>query len=83
MDEKWFFLTEEHLKLYVMPGQAALERSVRHKSHILKVVFLAAIARPCYNETGKCTFDGKIDIWPFLERVATRRTSIRHPAGTM
>ena len=83
VDEKWCFLTEEHLKIYVVLGQALPERSVGHKSHILKVMFLAAVARPRYNETGECTFDGKIGIWPFVERVAARRASIRRPAGTI
>jgi hypothetical protein len=58
VDEKWFFMTKAQLSLYLVPGESVPERSVVHKSHILKVMFLAAIARPCYNDTGLCTFDG-------------------------
>ena len=29
---------------------------------IIKVMFLAAVARPCFNDNGNCTFDGKIGI---------------------
>jgi hypothetical protein len=47
---------------YIVPGEPVPERLVGHKSHILRVVFLVIIARPCYNETGECTFDGKIGI---------------------
>jgi hypothetical protein len=83
VDEKWFFLTEAQLSLYLVPGELVPERLVRHKSHILKVMFLAAIARPGYNDTDVCTLDGKIGIWPFVERVTARRTSVRRPAGTI
>jgi hypothetical protein len=83
IDEKWFFLTEAQLKLYLVPGESAPTRSTRHKSHILKVMFLAAVARPRYNAEGECTFDGKIGIWPFVESVQAQRTSVNRPAGTM
>ena len=83
LDEKWFFMTEAQLNMYLVPGEEPPNRSVRHKSHILKVMFLAALARPRFNEAGECTFDGKIGIWPFVERVAARRGSIRRPAGTI
>jgi hypothetical protein len=35
-------------------------------------MFLTTVARPRYNAEGECTFDGKIGIWPFLERVRHR-----------
>jgi hypothetical protein len=77
------FFTEEQLNLYLVPGKAGPERSIRHKGHILKVMFFAAIARPRYNAAGECTFDGKIGMWPFVEQVAARRASVHHPAGTI
>jgi hypothetical protein len=52
-----------------VPGEAPPKRRTRHKSHILKVMFLAAIARPRYDGAGNCVFDGKIGMWPFVERV--------------
>jgi hypothetical protein len=82
IDEKWFFLTEAQLNLYLVPGEAPPTRSTRHKSHILKVMFLAAVARPRFNTEGQCTFDGKIGIWPFIERVRAQRDSINRQAGT-
>jgi hypothetical protein len=57
VDEKWFFLNEEELKMWIAPGKAAPKCRVKHKSHILKVIVLAAIARPHYNEQGECTFE--------------------------
>jgi hypothetical protein len=47
--EKRFFLTELDLSMYLVPGKAPSKRTTRHKSHILKVEFLAAIVRPRYN----------------------------------
>jgi hypothetical protein len=83
MDKKWFFLTEAQLNLYLVPGEPVPERSIGHKIHILKVMFFAAIGRPRYNNTGECTFDGKVGLWIFVERVAAQRTSVRRPAGMM
>jgi hypothetical protein len=45
-------------------------------------MFLAAVARPRYDALGVCTFDGKIGIWPFVERVMAQRDSINRRAGT-
>jgi hypothetical protein len=45
-------------------------------------VLHGVVARPRYNAEGKCTFDGKVGIWPFVERVGVQRGSVNHPAGT-
>lgn len=45
-----------------------------------KVMFLcASIARPRYNANGECLFDGKIGMWPFIQRVEAVRTSKQRP----
>jgi hypothetical protein len=82
IDEKWFFLTEVQLRMYLVPGEEPPTRSTRHKSHITKVMFLCAVARPRYNAAGVCTFDGKIGLWPFVETVIATRDSVHRPAGT-
>jgi hypothetical protein len=64
------FLSEAQLLMYLVPGEAPPKRSTRHKSHILKVMFLATLARPRYNRAGDCNFDGTIGIWTFVESVA-------------
>jgi hypothetical protein len=46
-------------------------------------MFLATIARPHYNDTGDCTFDRKVGIWPFEEGVAATLASARRPAGSI
>jgi hypothetical protein len=77
-----FFLTEEHLHIYLVPGETPPTQRVGHKSHILKVMFLVAVARPRF-EGNKCTFDGKIGAWPFVEQVVVQQTSVNRPAGTV
>ena len=46
-------------------------------------MFLAAVMRPRYNDDGVCTFDGKIGMLPFIERVAAHRTSALRACGTI
>ena len=83
VDEKWFFLTEKDLFIYLVPGEKPPYRSVRHKSHILKVMFLCATARTCFDRYGNLQFDGKIGIWPFTIQVVAQRSSRNHPRGTI
>ena len=83
VDEKWFFLTEQQMRVYLAGVEEQTLRVTQKKSDVMKVVFLAAIARPRYDDDGVCTFDGKIGMWPFVERKAAQRTSVNRVAGTM
>ena len=43
-----------------------------------------AVARPRFHpETNECLFDGKIGIWPFVQRVAAQRSSANRARGTV
>lgn len=78
VDEKWFFLTEEQLRVYIATDEEPPNRQIQNKDHITKVMFLCAIARPRYNDDNECLFDGKIGMWPIVEnRVAQRRSENR------
>ena len=83
VDEKWFFITESHLRFYLVPGEEKPDRRCQNKEHILKVMFLGAVARPRYDHNGLCTFDGKIGLFPFIEGVVAQRTSGLRPRGTI
>jgi hypothetical protein len=50
---------------------------------IFLLIFLAAVARPRYDPEGECTFDGKIGMFPFIERVAAKSTSKNCEKGTI
>ena len=56
---------------------------MKHKSHIIKVMCLTAMARPRRNPTTGEWWDGKIGTWFFTEQVAAKRTSKNCPAGTL
>ncbi|KAF0695052.1 Aste57867_14110 [Aphanomyces stellatus] len=46
VDEKWFFMTREKKVIYGVPGEKIKRRSCKSKRHLLKVMFLSAVARP-------------------------------------
>lgn len=83
IDEKWFFVTEETKTYYLAPGEAPPERSVGHKSHIPKIMFISAVARPRRCSTSNTYFDGKLGIWPIATWVPAQRSSRNRPRGTM
>jgi len=83
LDEKWFFLTEKNMRTYLGEDEDEPERTTRNKNHIIKVMFLAAVARPRFDEDGNCTFDGKIGIWPMVEKVRAKRSSKYRKKGTI
>ena len=66
---------------YLLPNEEPPERSAKSKRFITKVMFLAAVAQPCFNDAGDCVFNGRIGIWPFVEEA--KRNSKNRPKGTL
>ncbi|KAH9139235.1 hypothetical protein AeRB84_016490 [Aphanomyces euteiches] len=83
VDEKWFYVTQVKEKVYVYDDEVLAARSTKSKSFITKVLFLAAVARPRYNNKKEPTFDEKIDIWPFLETTHAQSNSKNRPKGSL
>lgn len=83
IDEKWFLLIEEGAKYILVSDEEDPYRSVKHKSHITKVLFLCAQARPRYIEGTKTKWDGKLGIWPVGHWEPAKRGSANRPAGTL
>ena len=82
VDEKWFFLCKEsNTYILIADEEEPPARYVKHKSHIKKVMFLCAQARP--RMVNGVMWDGKIGIWPIGDWVAAQRSSVNRPAGTM
>ena len=54
-----------------------------HKSHIQKMMFLAAVGRPRRDTNANRHFGGKIGIVPFTRQVAAQRNSRNRAAGTL
>ena len=62
IDEKWFFLTRAKERYLLHHGEKNPKRCVKHKSHITKVMFLCAVARPRFNTSLNAWWDGKLGI---------------------
>ena len=83
IDESWFYITTVDHSVMIWDAIAVPEApTTRHKSHILKVMFLVAMGRPQRRPDGSW-FDGKVGMWPCTEQVMAQRNSINRPAGTM
>ena len=82
VDEKWFYLSQDRQRFVLTDDEKNPHRSVKHKSHVTKVMFLCAIARPRFIPYLNKWWDGKIGIWPIGEWVPAKRDSANRPKGT-
>jgi hypothetical protein len=83
VDEKWFYVTSDHQHYILAHDEPDPHRTTRHKSHIEKVMFLSAVARPRYDFHTRFDWDGKIGIWPVGRMEPAARNSANRPRGTM
>ncbi|VFQ79421.1 unnamed protein product [Cuscuta campestris] len=83
IDEKWFNLSKPKATFYTLPGEDDPYRITQSKTHIPKIIFLAAVGRPRFEVDGEVIWDGKIGIFPFTFEEAAKRASKNRPAGTM
>lgn len=80
LDEKWFFGAREYRRVKLLPGQTAKPQKTRHKSHIIKEMFVAVVGMP--QRVGDVWWDGKVGIFPVTRVTQAKRNSINRPAGT-
>ncbi|XP_074370430.1 uncharacterized protein LOC141711697 [Apium graveolens] len=52
IDEKWFYMTRQTQKYYLLPGESEPHRKCKSKRFITKVILMSAVARPQYNGDG-------------------------------
>lgn len=82
LDEKWFYLQKDGARYLLTFDEPDPEcGSTRHKSHITKVLFLSAVARPRFNHTTRQWFDGLIGIYPAGYIGAYQRRTKHHNVG--
>ncbi|RHY91619.1 hypothetical protein DYB35_013046 [Aphanomyces astaci] len=60
LEEKWFNADKDRRTVYLLPDKTPQRRSWKSKRFIPKVMFLAAVARPRYDEGRGSLFDGKV-----------------------
>ena len=82
INKKWFYLHHDGAKVYLAEDKDNAVGFVKHKSHITKVMMLAAVAWPWYLSNG-ALFDSKIGIWPLAEESPALRSSKNRKRGTM
>ena len=76
IDEKFFNLTSKYMKYYMLPEEEDPHMTVHNKNSIGKVMILAAVGRPMYDDAGNCIFDGKIGVWAFVRKVLRTLVSL-------
>jgi hypothetical protein len=81
IDEKWFYRTRKNQKYYLANDEERPQREVKSKNFIEKVMFLAVVTRPRFDENGNCIFDGKVGIFPFVKVEPAKRWSPNRDAG--
>ncbi|ETW05020.1 hypothetical protein H310_04072 [Aphanomyces invadans] len=68
-------MTKVKRKFYVYEDEEMAQRSAKHKNHITKDMYLAAVTRPRYDYKSRRFFDGKLGIWPIVEDIVAQRSS--------
>ena len=80
--EKWFYLMKDGQCFIIAAGEEEPYRHVQHKSFLMKIMFLCAVARPRYDMNKNAWFDGKIGIWPIGKWEPAKRSSKKRAKGT-
>ena len=81
IDEKWFYLSRKSQRVYLAKNEPKPYRSDKSSKFIPKVMFMGCVARPRWSDRGQCIFDGKIEIFPFMEIVLAQRSSKTRKKG--
>src|SRR5690349_1992898 len=77
------YLTKSKNNYYLLPEEDMPHRTVKSKRFILKVMFLAEVARPRFDTHTRLEFDDNIGIWPFVRQEPALRNSKNRERGTM
>ncbi len=76
-------LDSDQTKLLHGPREEVTGTKSEKQGFYYEVMFLCVVARPRYDDYRKSYLDGKIGLWPFVERVPAKRNSRNRPAGTL
>ncbi|ETW05258.1 hypothetical protein H310_04222 [Aphanomyces invadans] len=75
IDEKWFYISKVNRRYYLWNDEPVPMRKCQSKRHLMKVMFLTAVARPRFDAHRRKSWDGKIGTWPFtMVRPALRNS---------
>ncbi|CAI8608586.1 unnamed protein product [Vicia faba] len=82
IDEKWFYMTKKSANYYLLENEDEPYRTCKNKNFIGKVMFLVAVARPRFDDGDKEIFSGKIGVFPLVQKVAAKRSSINRASAS-
>ena len=82
-DENGFFLMKQRQKYYPLPDKKRPVLKAKSKLIFQKIMFLCAVGGPRWDKENGMWFDGKIEIWPFIEKVVAKNNSRNRPKGTL
>ncbi|XP_028127419.1 uncharacterized protein LOC114323924 [Camellia sinensis] len=83
IDEKWFYISKEAERYYLLPEKEEPHHCCKSKRFITKVMFLAAVAQPRFDENKNEEFSGKIRIWPFTYKGPAKKNNKNCAVGTL
>ena len=83
LDEKWFFLTREKECYLLVLDEKNPKHCIKHRSHIMKVMFLCTVVRPHFNTSANSWWDGKLGIWPIGDWEPVQQGLKNRPKGML
>lgn len=75
VDEKWFEMSKQSLRVYKTKRQREPHRTTKSKAHILKLMHLCAVGRHIFGPEGQVIWDGKVGTWPLTNQVPAQKSS--------
>ena len=81
INEKWFYRTKDGQHFIIVADEEEPYRYVQHKSFLMKIMFLCAVARLRYDTNKNAWFDGKIGIWPIRKWEPAKQSSKKCAKG--
>ena len=82
INQKWFYLMKDGQRFIIAVDKAEPNRHVQHKSFLMKIMLLCAVARPRYDMNKNAWFDGKIGILPIGKWEPAKRSLKKRAKGT-
>jgi len=83
IDEKWFYMIKKSANYYLLVDEDEPYHTPNNKNYLGKVMFLVAVARPRFDDEGKEIFLEKIGVFPLVQQVASKRSSVNTPSSTL
>lgn len=83
IDEKWFYLSPDMRRFYLLPAEDDPYSCCQSKRFKIKAMFMCATSRPIKDSEGRMIHDGKFGIYPFVEYARAKYSTKNRRAGTM